>query len=152
RQRSVENHSSKRNFLRRIWAGGQTIAHGRIGGVSCRNEAQTQIICMAASSQGEVYGTGLSGAAEPKPTVGSTNAHRDRAVSGDGDIPSCVTLEGLCSSAPRTELERNTHALEQRVAERTAKLQETIADLKAFSYSVSHDLRAPVGTIQGLAR
>lgn len=41
--------------------------------------------------------------------------------------------------------------LEEQVAERTAKLQETIADLEAFSYSVSHDLRAHVGTLRGLA-
>src|SRR5258708_3993580 len=51
----------------------------------------------------------------------------------------------------RAEMERNTQVLEQRVAERTVKLLETIADLEAFSYSVSHDLRAPVRQLQGFA-
>lgn len=42
--------------------------------------------------------------------------------------------------------------LERKVSSRTAKLQETISELQAFSYTVSHDLRAPLRAMQSYAQ
>ncbi len=51
----------------------------------------------------------------------------------------------------RAELEQHAAGLERTVTERTAKLRETIGELEAFSYSISHDMRAPLRSMQGYA-
>lgn len=42
--------------------------------------------------------------------------------------------------------------LERVVAERTEKLRETVGELEGFSYSIAHDMRAPLRGMQGFAR
>jgi signal transduction histidine kinase len=49
------------------------------------------------------------------------------------------------------ELNRMNAALEARVSERTAELAQRNEELDTFTYTVSHDLKSPVVSLQGLA-
>jgi signal transduction histidine kinase len=53
--------------------------------------------------------------------------------------------------AARDALARNNVDLERLVQERTGKLREMVEELEHFSYTITHDMRAPLRAMQGFA-
>ncbi len=89
----------------------------------------------------ELYG----GESLPRPTW-----FRLAVVPAGGDI--AVLAQDITERKEAQQvLARSRQELERLVARRTAKLREMVAELEQFSYTITHDMRAPLRAMRGLA-
>jgi PAS domain S-box-containing protein len=79
--------------------------------------------------------------------------HDSIRVAERGGLPRLLGVAIEVTEQRNAEMQmREAHAsLEKKVAERTAELQRTVSELEAFSYSLSHDMRAPIRAMRGYA-
>jgi len=68
------------------------------------------------------------------------------------EVNNALAKDIIARRQAEEEIKRLNAVLEQRVRQRTAELEAANQELASFSYSASHDLRAPLHRIEGFGR
>jgi signal transduction histidine kinase len=123
-----------------------------LGSVDDPTPAQRQLVAEGVRAflsvpllaEGEAIGEITLGASSP---AAFTPEHRDIALEVAAPLAIAIQHARL-----REELARQAGELERRLAERSAAVRATTAELETVLYSISHDLRSPLRQLLGFSR
>ncbi len=130
--RIINSAHHPKQFIRGIW---QTISGGRVWKGEIKNKAK----------DGSFYWVDTT----IVPYL-AENGKPIQYIAIRADITERKQAESALQKA-QNELQDHAATLEATVTARTAALRETIGELEAFSYSISHDMRAPLRAMQSFS-
>jgi PAS domain S-box-containing protein len=131
--RIINSGYHPKTFIRDIW---ETITAGRVWKGEIKNKAK----------DGSYYWVDTT----IVPYLGE-DGQPVQYIAIRADITERKNAETALQKAQK-ELQEHATNLEQTVESRTSALRETIGELEAFSYSVSHDMRAPLRAMQSFSK
>jgi PAS domain S-box-containing protein len=131
--RIINSGYHPKTFIRDIW---QTITEGRVWKGEIKNKTKTGTYYWVETTIVPYLGE------DGKPV---------QYIAIRADITERKNAEAALQAAQK-ELQAHATTLEETVESRTSALRETIGELEAFSYSISHDMRAPLRAMQSFSR